>query len=529
MKPFYISILLVLFHFTLYAQQEFHVFPKDHSITPGTNTGNGSLQSPWDLQTALKQSSNNVNGGDIIWLHKGIYNGRYISTLNSTRSNQFITVASFKLESVVLNGNAPSIKKSVLEVKGKNVIYKDFEITWLGDFSRTQTDPNFKLVGGISHNSGVNCKFINLVIYNNPGSGFGSWKHTGGSTIDGCLIYNNGYMSKKRGSGVGIYVQNNSDNTRVIINNTIFNNFYKGIEVWSDNARANNAYVKNVKLNNNVIFNNGSPSGQFRDNLIIGSNDRNGINIAKNIIVDGNIFYHNTDVANNQIGGNAASLTLGFNAKAPIENVIVRNNIIIGRNNALRILHAKTLTFHNNISYCGYVHFNSSVVKHLNESNWKFNGNSYFTKNSRTFRISKFRDFTFSEWKSEYNIDSKSNWRHISKFNMKAVLDLTENKFKRHTYRVVLFSKEGKDVSVDLSKYKIPKGSAYKIIDIENPDASIKTGKVNKDVKIIIPMHLDKFDRPLHNEKAQKTLYNFGVYTIAFKIKRKSFIQRQLD
>lgn len=523
MKQFYLLIIFLFASLIIQAQQEFHVFSKNHTKTPGTNTGNGSLKNPWDLQTAFDQQSNIVNGDDKIWIHKGVYKGRYISTLKSTKPNMFITVSAYKNDKVILNGNAKSNKKYVLEVKGKNVIFKDFEVTWLGDFSRNQNEPNFKLVGGISHSSGIDCKFINLIIHNNPGSGFGSWKRTGGTIIDGCLIYNNGYISKKgRGSGVGIYIQNESNKIRLITNNTIFNNYYKGIEVWSDNGKATSEYVKNVTITNNVIFNNGSPSGVLKDNLIIGTNDRNGINIAKNIIVEGNIFYHNTNVAKNQIGGDAASLTLGFNAKAPIENVKVINNIIIGRNNALRILHAKTLTFKNNISYCGYVHFNKSVVSHLNANNWKFNNNTYYTKNARTFRISKYKDYTFNDWKSQFKIDLNSSSKHIREFNLKNVLKITEQSSKKNNYRVILFNKYGKDVIVDFSKYNISKGSTYRIVDVENSKIIIKSGKVNRDTKITFPMNLKNFEHPLHNDKAVKTLDNFGVYNIEFEVLKNS-------
>ena len=48
-------------------------------------------------------------------------------------------------------------------------------------------------VGGISHTTGVNCKFINLKIYNLPGLGIGSWNSTGGTVIESCMIYNNGF------------------------------------------------------------------------------------------------------------------------------------------------------------------------------------------------------------------------------------------------------------------------------------------------------------------------------------------------
>ena len=101
-------LLFVFVHLSMSSQQEFHVFPNINS------SGNGSLKNPWDLQTALSQSTKTVNGGDIIWIHKGVYNGRYISTLKSTKTDKFVTVTSFKAEKVVLNGNVLSKRKFVL-------------------------------------------------------------------------------------------------------------------------------------------------------------------------------------------------------------------------------------------------------------------------------------------------------------------------------------------------------------------------------------------------------------------------------
>ena len=291
------------------AQQEFHVFPLDHESTPGSSTGNGSLQNPWDLQTALNQDAQVVNGGDIIWLHDGLYHGRFKSTLQSTINDKFITVASFSNEWAILNGNIKSNRKAVLTITGANVIYKDFEVTWLGNFPRIQTETNFQKSDGVSHTNGVNCKFVDLVIHNNPGSGFGSWKRTGNSIIDGCIIFNNGYYSSKRGSGVGVYVQNSSEKFRLIKNNIIFNNYYKGVEVWSDNRKAKEAYVKNIVLENNVIFNSAIITGKPKDNLIIATNDNNAVNIAKNITVKNNVLYHNTNYTKNQIDGQSPSLT----------------------------------------------------------------------------------------------------------------------------------------------------------------------------------------------------------------------------
>jgi len=506
MKHIYLVIISLLTFFGVEAQQEFHVFPNINS------SGNGSLNNPWDLQTALSQSSSVVNGSDIIWIHKGIYNGRFLSTLKSTKPNKFITVSAYKNDKVVLNGNIKSNRKFVLEVKGNNVIFKNFEVTWLGDFSRLQTDSNFELVGGVSHTSGVDCKFINLVIHNNPGSGFGSWKRTGGTIINGCIIYNNGYFSTKRGRGVGIYIQNESENTRLITNNIIFNNYYKGIEVWSDNRKATSEYVKNVTIENNVFFNNGLPSGVFRDNLIIATNDRNGINIAKNITVKNNVFYHNTSLSKTIENSNASSLTLGFNSKAPIENIKVLNNIIIGRKNAVKILDVKSLTFKNNIVYSGYVRFRESVLKHINNKDWKFSNNTYYTRKNTPIRVQGIQDYTIEQWNTKYGLETKTTYKNFIEFNLKNVLDITKNEHIENSFRVVLFNKEAKDVKFAFLNYELKKGMSYTIKDVENYHIILKSGTLNKDLEVEFPMEIKRHSK--------KTFNNFGVYIVEFKKKR---------
>lgn len=524
MKSILIVISLLFSTVTVSGQQVFHVFPENHRKNPGKASGNGSIVNPWDLQTALSQTTNAVNDNDVIYLHEGTYNGRFISTITTLDKNTFITVKPFKRDKVVLNGNIDSRLGSVLEVKGGNVIFQDFEITFLGDFSRSMKDRNFQVVNGISHVDGEDCKFINLKIHNNPGSGIGSWKRTGGSSIDGCLIYNNGYMSKVRGSGVGIYVQNQSDKIRYIANNTIFNNYYKGIEVWSASSGTKQEFIKNITLQKNIIFNNGNPGGHFVDNVIIASNDKNGINVAKNIIFDSNILYHNSDFASSTNSGDGASLTLGYSANAPVEEITVTNNIIVGKNNALRLLHVKSLIFKNNITYCGYVHYNSSVLAHL-KTGWKFDNNEYFTKKSNSQRISKHKDFTLKQWQTNFGLDQNSIWKQVKDFDMKSVLDVTKIRETEYGYRVTLFSKEGKNVTVDFSNLDLKNASNYKIYDIENPEKIIKSGKISTDSKLEFPMNTKVIEQPLHNQIAKKTPNNFGVYIVKFE-KKLSFFER---
>ena len=492
-----------------FAQREYHVFPENDKKTSGTSLGDGSLQHPWDLQTALSQKAEVINGGDVIWLHKGVYNGRYISTLSSTIQGKHIIVMPFHDDKVILNGNVDSKRAYVLEVRGKQVTFKDLEITFLGEFSRNQKDANFQKVEGVSHSSGVGCKFINLIIHDNPGTGFGSWKQTADSEINGCIIYNNGYYSNKRGSGVGIYVQNSSEKFRLIKNNIVFNNYYKGIEVWSDNRNAKEAYVKNIILDNNVIFNSALVTGVPKDNLIIATNDNSGTNIAQNIQVTNNILYHNTDYLKNELKSGFHSLTLGFNPKAPIENVVVKNNVILGQNDGVRIQYAKSLVFQNNIVYAGFVRFNKSFYPNFNSKGWDFSGNTYFTRRNKTIRIQSVEDFTLDEWSKKYGLGDRSTWKPVSEFNLKNVLNITPIDSKKNKYRVVLFNKKGEDVSVDFSAYGISKGTNFTIRDVEDYSKVLKSGVLGKDKTITFPMALN------HGDK-NKTLDNLGVFIIEF-------------
>lgn len=522
-----ISFLLVLNSAILIAQKEFHVFPLDSETIKGTPNGDGSLNMPWDLQTALFQSSEQINSGDIIWIHEGIYSGHYRSKLESTNANNYITVSAYKNEKVVLNGNEANAIGYVLEVNGNRVIYKNFEITYLGDFSRTKSDKNFKAAVGINHRKGEDCKFQNLIIHNIPGSGIGSWKATGGSTIEDCIIYNNGYIGS-RGHGVGVYVQNQSEKTRVIRNNIIFNNYYKGIEIWTATSGSKFEFVKNVTLNDNIIFNNGAPYGKYVDNVIIASNDADGINIAKRIKLIDNVLYHNVNFSDSKNYGYGASLTLGYSRKSPVEDIAIRNNVIIGKNNAFNISHAKSIVFQNNTIYTGYVHLNSSVLSALESQSIKLNNNHYYTRKLAGFRINKYKDFKLNEWQNTFILDKKSQLKLLKDFHINPVLKVEKLKTNPNHFNVALLNKNGNDVTVDFSDFEVEDGMTFEIYDIENRTKMISSGKVTSDLTINFPMGLKQFEMPLHNTVATKSVDNFGVYRVEFskQKKRKSFFGR---
>ncbi len=506
---------MIFFWFQLTAQQEFHVFPSNHETNPSLENGIGSLNNPWDLQTALNQKQGSVKPGDTIWLHEGIYNGRFVSTLKGSKENP-ITVSSYKNDTVVLNGNVTSNQEGVLIVKGAFVHFQNFEITWLGNFSRDENDTDFRACPGLMHLSGIDCKFYNLKIHDNPGLGIGFWKHGGASVIENCNIFNNGYMSKGgKGRGEGIYVQNKSEAIKYIRNNIIFNNYYKGIEVWSAGKRKDFEYVKNITLEGNIIFNSGSPSGRFVDNVIVASADRNGVNIAKNIILKNNVLYHNTDDGSGKLIGDAASLTLGFNVNAPIENVTVDGNVIVGGYNGLRILYANSLNFENNTIYSGNIQVAPTIKDYF--QNWNFRNNLIFSRLKKPFRVTRVKDYDLSNWQSTFNLDAGTTLRSNSEFKLNSVVNLSQHYIDGNKFNVALFSSESKPVSIDFSEYSIKPGSTYRVIDVENPENILDSGQISGDSMVQVFMDSSVFQKPLHNTNAKKTLSSFGVFQIEFE------------
>lgn len=513
MKQLILQMLILFCLGFLEAQNQFHVFPKS-SENAGKANGNGSLDRPWDLQSALTQSPDIVGPGDTIWIHSGTYNGRYVSTLSSNDIRRKIVVAPFKNDKVILNGNIESGRNSVLQVKGKNVVYKNFEVTFIGTFSRNESDKEFKKVDGIDHVSGVNCVFINLKIHNNPGVGFGSWKRTGGSIISHCKIFNNGFMGLKRGRGPGMYVQNQSDQERVIENNIIFNNYYKGIEVWSAAKKANSAYVKNVTLHDNIIFNNGLPSGKYTNNILVATDDRNGINVAKNIDIRRNVLYHNTNYKNNQVGGHGPTLSLGNSSKVTMKDIRVEDNYILGRNNALRINDIQDFIFNGNTIYAGYVHFYKAAENNM--ETWVIGKNKYFTKNSRPFRFISKRDLTMKQWQEEKRIDVNSSWKSIKAFDLPSLLHFSKSPAKADTYQLAVFNKNGNNIKVDLAKNQM-EGWAYQLMNVATNDV-VQEGRIaeNGELELVLGT-------------VNQTADNFAVYELKVtkpKKKRSPFFKR---
>lgn len=308
----------------------------------GTSSANGTINDPWDLQTALNQPSS-VIPGDTVWLRGGTYTGTFSSTLVGTSASP-IVVRQYASERAKLDGSTLSAN-AVLQVNGSYTYYWGFEISRSDTnrvSSQTSSAPtDIVTTNGIYTATGAGNKFINLVVHD-TGQGYGFWTPALNSEIYGNLIYYNGWQAPDRGHGHGIYTQNNTG-TKNIKDNIIFNQSGWGIHAYTEGGTINN-----FDMDGNIAFNNGALASQtsYYSNILLG-----GLQVASNNTISSNYTYYDSS----KTGG---SNNLGYSAGCNTGSVTNNYFAHVGKT-ALSIINCTNLTVTGN-TFLGTASFSST-------------------------------------------------------------------------------------------------------------------------------------------------------------------------
>jgi hypothetical protein len=293
----------------------------------GSNTGNGSINSPWDLKTALSQPAA-VHPGNTIYLRGGIYNVPsvdlgFTSNLRGTAENP-IKVMSYPGEWAVIDGNVSfSALKSqvILRINGAYTWFVNFEITNSEIATRkiavTGSNPPERRANSID-DAGTATKIINLVIHD-TGQGIAAGNDINGNEYYGNIVYNNGWDAPDGTHGHGNYIQN-STGTKSFEDNFWFNQFDFNSQVFGSSLAA----ARNLTWVGNVFFN--------------GDIAWWGPNIS-NLTVTENYTYNNLFKV-----GNGMSIT---NTTANIQNNYLMHGVFLDE-------FAQNITFKNNTVWYNY-------------------------------------------------------------------------------------------------------------------------------------------------------------------------------
>ena len=269
---------------------DFYVSPAATSASDGATPGapkgrpdgDGSFGNPWDLQTALNQPAS-VKPGDTIWIRGGTYTGKVgesysFSCALKGGTGAAISVRQYPGERATIDGRG-AVYGTIYIQNSSWVVFRNLEVTD-SDVSRSPQ------TSGLWVRDSNNIKFINMVVHDLPGQGFGFWQENSDSEIYGSLIYYNGVDRFTH----GIYTDNHVG-TKRIADNILFTNSGYGIHGYASTA---SSYENNITIEGNISFDNGLlvPGLPPEGNILLGVDSAS--SPAANPAILNNSTYHRT-------------------------------------------------------------------------------------------------------------------------------------------------------------------------------------------------------------------------------------------
>jgi len=245
----------------------------EYVVAPDGKADNaGTKESPWDLASALGRK---LDPGSTIWIRGGTYTGEFQVRLAGTEAAP-IQVRGVAGERVTI------LNCGIAVVPGADYVWlRDLEIASNVPIEKRVTDQTGSwpkdLPGsaGIVIHAGKGCKFINLVIHDNPMGGVGWWIGSTDSEMHGCVIYNNGWKAPDRTHGHCIYVQN-KEGVKTISNCILTVPSWGGS--YSMHAYGSKkAFIDNFVIEDNIAY----ERGPF---LVGGGSPSHRIRVARNYL-----------------------------------------------------------------------------------------------------------------------------------------------------------------------------------------------------------------------------------------------------
>lgn len=281
-----------------------------HATVDGTAGGDGSLQAPWDLATALDRPPG-MGPGDTLWIHGGRYVGTFVVKQEGLPGAP-VTMRAWPGDRVTLD-SAGDPDQPVVQIYHEWMVIRDLEVT-NSDPDRRIERPTGIYVGG------DHVVLANLWIHD-VGTGISGGRLTGDDTQEGTdillygsILYNNGWLGTDRGHGHHTYFTNRDSVIR-LEDNVLFYAYGFGVHNYS---YSDSNYVRNNEIVGNVWFLNGVPGGKLYDNCMVG---HDGSLTMSNVLLQENLGWAPT------LG--ERDVRLGWDT--PNENADLVDNYLVGQ------------------------------------------------------------------------------------------------------------------------------------------------------------------------------------------------------
>lgn len=483
-----------------------------YAAPDGLPTGNGSINNPWNLKTALSHPAT-VQPGDTIYLRGGTYNVPLIdlgfrSTLTGTAENP-IKVMSYPGEWAVIDGNV-----SFSTIKSKVLFRIDGDYTWFMNFEITNTEPGTRKISiSGSHpperrangveDAAMGTKLINLIIHD-AGQGISAANNYNGSEYYGNVVYNNGWDAPDSLHGHNNYVQN-ATGTKNFEENFFFNAFKFNSQMYGSSASAS----RNFTWIGNVFFNGGMAWW--------------GPNI-ENLIARENFTYKNVFKVGNSVDSRNISATIennylmnGVFLDVLTENITFRNNTVWhNANDPLLTINSKSF-------------WDPSKVSVDNNTYYKNTSNKYF----RLYYGQKSREFTFNRtddptrfaqvkksWQQDLELDQNSTFINSVPTGIK--IFIRPNRYASGRANIIVYNwSQAQTVNLDVSSILNP-GDTYELRNVQDYFGDVITGTyTGEEISVDMinrtrakPIGYDQVSTWYHDPLKPNTFPEFGAFVL---------------
>jgi len=506
------------------AGAQFYVSPN------GSPSGNGSISSPWDLQTALNQPSA-VQPGSTINLRGGTYKGKFISNLNGQPGNA-ITVQSYPGEwarldgyvTTTLNGSINSSTTSLTLVNGSSFKNGD-DFTFRDGTTGTEEVVHLNGKSGSTFTSCVRGWNGTAPISHSSGAMMilgGSQVTQNGSYTIWCdvEVTNSGPIrvqalpddqSAPYGRGEGFFNVGAHNKFINCIIHDVQDGIFNGVAGIGPEVYGclifNNGYVAGGTYNGHGLYlqhGNVNYPAYMKENTIF-NNSHHGIKGASdsgdtvNIWNEGNICFNNGSWANGDtrnfnlymntsdstadaitvkdnflwhpIGKNGGNLVLG--GEANVGSITVTGNHVMGGGQAVEVDRWSNVTFTGNfVDASAADPGNAQLVQYVLNSGGTtatWNNNTYYnnTSGARGFYYSIGGSaLTLAQWRSASGFDAASS-QTVGHPTSNIVI-LRPNSYDNRQANVIVYNWSGGDTATISLPGILSNGDSYSIYAAEN-------------------------------------------------------------
>ncbi len=445
--------------------------------TNGSENGDGSMNNPWDLDSALL-GHKEVGPGDILWVRGGTYHpvkepSKYNIKISGSEDNP-VVIRAYPGERVTIDGG--------IQIYNPNVVFWGFEV-FSSDKNNRISEESGSHPSDLNRPGGIgifnkNIALINNVVHDGE-FGISAQILSENAVIYGNLVYNNGWEGPDRGHGHGLYAQNELEK-KYIMENIILNNF---------GGYSYHIYREDGPLNNFIFYGNVS----INDTFLVG-----GIQPASNVTLVENYTYNST-------------MKLGYRSKFNETVTVIKNHIWNPQSSAFEVNWWNNANIVNNYFYSNKTLSSLQFPNPVNNYNW--DNNSYYSETNLSFSLLS-SNMTFNNWKKLTGFDSNSNY--FSSLPDGQEIIIRPNYFEEKRGHIIIFNwSRNESVELDVSSLGLDIGDNFIIHNAQNFYDETFEGTFDGN-PISFPMNGWTVSKPIgwDNTLGENSIPDFGSFVL---------------